>query len=112
MFASHFTVSLSLQKELEVQEEKKTRANKMISKLKSSISAVFHEERDINVRELRELNKSIINIIAEVAQNHPVIASEVNFYFDNAGIIMNSTSSAIGSRPSSIGSVRSSMSAK
>ncbi|XP_065679136.1 coiled-coil domain-containing protein 39 isoform X2 [Hydra vulgaris] len=100
-----------LQKELELQDEKKDRATKIIKKFKSSINnAISHEERDIAVRELREVNKNITKEILEVAHNYPDILPIVYMYFHNAGIIINSSN--MGSRPSSIRSGKSSLSVR
>lgn len=41
----------------------------------------FFEQKDFDVRELREFNRQIMTQIADVIQKHPDINEAVNMYF-------------------------------
>ena len=107
----------SLQKELQDQDAKKERVenqlNKLIKTLRSGKKAKgeLPEEQDIDLREMRDFNISIMKQIGEVVHHHPDIAAAVNLYFSQAGLPMPPTpgpadTSRPGSSRSSLASFR------
>lgn len=105
----------SLQKDLDGQEEKKDRASRTISKLTREIRSAnktkskLPDEEDIELREMRDFNKKIIKDIGAVAHTHPDILPIVNLYFNQAGLPTPPSPGSVSSRPSSMGSARSSL---
>ena len=78
--------------------------NKLIKAVRSSrkVKDELPEERDIDLREMRDFNTSIMKQIGEVVHNHPDIANAVNLYFSQAGLPMPpSPGPGQSSRPSS-----------
>ena len=84
----------SLQKEIVEQELKKERVEKQMSKLIQQVRKAkkskdeLPEEKDIDLRELRDFNNSIMKQLGEVLHNHPDIAPAVHLYFTQAGLPM------------------------
>lgn len=107
-----------LNKETEDQKNKLERVMKQCSKLIKEIRSTkkskgeTQEERDINVRDLRDFNKSINKMLARAMDEHPALAVPLQMYFQQFGLqIPTGTStpgsSRSGSSRSSISSVRS-----
>ena len=96
-----------LQKELEGQEEKKDRADKMVNKLTKEIRAArkckteLPEEEDIKVRELKEFNAMITKQFGVVCHQNPDFAPIINMYFTQAGLQAPPTPAPGSSRPPS-----------
>ncbi len=82
----------SLRKELEDQEVKKVRVNAQLDKLTASVRnarKVKHElpeEKDIELRELRDFNTSIMKQLGSVVHDHSEVAAAVHLYFSQAGL--------------------------
>lgn len=100
-----------LRKELQLQEEKKDRASKSITKLKRSIRSAhntkneIYEERDIELREMRNFNKNIMNQFGTIIKENPNFGPVINLYFNQAGLPLPTVSATHGSaRPTSSGS--------
>jgi len=115
----------SLQKELDVQEEKKERADKLVRKIKREVKvsgnkklAVFTAgEEDIKARELRDFNNSLMKKLGIVCRDYPDIAPILNMYCQQVGLPQppspgptSGSSSRASSIASSAGSVRSNLS--
>ncbi|XP_070537855.1 coiled-coil domain-containing protein 39-like [Ptychodera flava] len=104
-----------LNKDLEEQKQKLDRAAKQTAKYARELRASkkskgeTQEERDFELRELRDFNKSTSRQIGEVVHNYPEIASTVHMLFTQAGLPPPPPPSTTGrsSRPSSSRSVRS-----
>jgi len=110
----------SLKKELSVQEEKKDRAEKKWKKLKRDARSAHKtkgelpEEKDIEVREMRDFNKNIVNQIGLITRENPNFGPIINLYFSQAGLPIPSVSMTPGSArpPSAASSARSSLSGR
>lgn len=107
---------LQLKKDFEDQQTKIDRVTKMNSKLVREIRNTkkvkeAEEERDIDLRELRELNRNAIKQVGETIQRHPEIAPSVHQYFEQADLPLPASGGpgSRGSSSSSLSSVRSSM---
>ncbi|XP_066457641.1 coiled-coil domain-containing protein 39 [Eleutherodactylus coqui] len=107
-----------LNKEMEDQKNKLERVMKQCFKLVKEIRSAKQskgetkDERDINVRELRDFNKSINKMLARAMDDHPEITVPLQMYFQQFGLqIPTGTStpgsSRSGSSRSSVSSVRS-----
>ena len=68
----------------------------------------LHEEKDMDLRELREFNNRIMKQMGEVVHNYPDIGPAVQMYFSQAGLPAPPSPGPGGSRPSSARSSRSS----
>ncbi|XP_075056680.1 coiled-coil domain-containing protein 39 [Mixophyes fleayi] len=110
-----------LKKETDDQKHKLERVMKQCSKLVKEIrsakknSGETQDEKDVNVRDLRDFNRSINKILAQSMEETPELAVPLQMYFQQFGLeIPQSTStpgsSRSGSSRSSISSVRSSSS--
>ena len=116
MFQISFLISL--QKDLDLQEDKKERANKVVTKLTRDIKSArrvkgrLPEEDDIKVREMRDFNKEIMKLISIAVQKNPNIAPIVNLYFNQAGLPPPPSPGPLSTRPSSSSSINSSYSAR
>ncbi|XP_051768526.1 coiled-coil domain-containing protein 39 [Ctenopharyngodon idella] len=108
---------LSLNKDILSQEEKLSRAVKQCAKYTREIRSAKNtkektfEERDIELRELRDLNKSLNKMLLEAIEENPDLASALQIRFMQAGLSLPSPASTPSSRLSSkINSARSSAS--
>ncbi|XP_067219303.1 coiled-coil domain-containing protein 39 [Chanodichthys erythropterus] len=108
---------LSLNKDILSQEEKLNRAIKQCAKYTREIRSAKNtkektfEERDIELRELRDLNKSLNKLLLEAIEENPDLASALQIRFMQAGLSLPSPASTPSSRLSSkINSARSSAS--
>uniref|UniRef100_A0A671LWF0 Coiled-coil domain-containing protein 39 n=1 Tax=Sinocyclocheilus anshuiensis TaxID=1608454 RepID=A0A671LWF0_9TELE len=108
---------LSLNKDILSQEEKLNRAIKQCAKHTREIRSAKNtkektfEERDIELRELRDLNKSINKMLLEAMEENPDLSSALQIRFMQAGLSLPSPASTPSSRLSSkISSARSSAS--
>ncbi|XP_067309269.1 coiled-coil domain-containing protein 39 [Pseudorasbora parva] len=108
---------ISLNKDILSQEEKLNRAVKQCAKYTREIRSAKNtkektfEERDIELRELRDLNKSLNKMLLEAMEENPDLASTLQIRFMQAGLSLPSPASTPSSRLSSkINSARSSAS--
>lgn len=93
LYSLHFH-SLSLQKELNIQEEKKERADKMVRKIvrdvrgsgKKGKKDFMEGEEDIKVRELRDFNNSLMKKIGIIARDYPDMAPVLDMYCQQVGL--------------------------
>lgn len=106
MFDVHF--NFRLRKELQLQEEKKDRASKSITKLTRNIRSAhntkneIYEERDIELREMRNFNKNIMNQFGMIIKENPGFGPVINLYFNQAGLPLPTVATTSGSaRPMS-----------
>ncbi|XP_064639257.1 coiled-coil domain-containing protein 39-like [Lineus longissimus] len=112
---------LQLNRELDEQKSKMDRVGRQLSKYSREVRAAAKlkndtpEERDFELRELREFNKGVMRQIGEVAHQNPDIAQAVQLYFTQANLPPPPAPGAVpfSSRPSSsrssLSSVRSSL---
>ena len=102
------TKTANLEKELLEQKTKQERTRKHNSKMAREIRSVqkakgeTHEERDIELREIRDFNTNIMKHISVVVQNHDDMDATVQLYFNQAGLPAPPSPSRFGSRPSSV----------
>ncbi|XP_052403388.1 coiled-coil domain-containing protein 39 [Carassius gibelio] len=108
---------LSLNKDILSQEEKLIRASKQCAKYAREIRSAKNtnektfEERDIELRELRDINKSVNKMLLETMEENPDLSSALQIRFMQAGLSLPSPASSPSSRLSSkINSARSSAS--
>ncbi|KAK7158756.1 hypothetical protein R3I94_005176 [Phoxinus phoxinus] len=108
---------LSLNKDILSQEEKLNRAAKQCAKYTREIRSAKNtkektfEERDIELRELRDFNKSLNKMLLEAMEEDQELAATVQIRFMQAGLTLPSPASTPSSRLSSkISSARSSAS--
>ncbi|KAL9963526.1 hypothetical protein ACROYT_G027041 [Oculina patagonica] len=104
----------NLQKELDEQKTKKDRAAREASKIARTVrsakksSGELHEEKDMDLRELREFNTRTMKQMGEVLHSHPDLGPSVQIYFSQAGLPMPPSPGPGMSRPTSSRSSRSS----
>lgn len=104
----------NLQKELDDQKTKKDRASREASKIARSVrsakksSGELHEEKDMDLRELRDFNTRTMKQMGEVLHSHPDLGPSVQIYFSQAGLPMPPSPGPGMSRPTSSRSSRSS----
>ncbi|XP_076453930.1 coiled-coil domain-containing protein 39-like [Babylonia areolata] len=117
---------LQLNKELEDQRTKLERVAKQNARysreLRSAKKAKDEtpEERDFDIRQLREFNKTVMKQVGDAVSQHPEMSEAVNMYFSQAslpplvatGIPGSARSSLSSSRSSPASSVKSSASAR
>ncbi|XP_072033774.1 coiled-coil domain-containing protein 39-like [Amphiura filiformis] len=81
-----------LSKEVEEQGSKIERVSKQLARYARDIRSAkrikgeSHEERDFDLRELRDFNKSTMKQIGEVVHNYPDIAPGAHMFFSQAGL--------------------------
>ncbi|XP_051985098.1 coiled-coil domain-containing protein 39 [Xyrauchen texanus] len=98
---------LSLNKDLISQEEKLNRVVKQCSKYTREIRSAKNskeqtfEERDIELRELRDVNKNINKMLLEAMEENSDLSSTLQTYFMEAGLSLPSAASTPSSRMSS-----------
>lgn len=103
-----------LAEELNEQKEKYERTRKHNSRIvriirnAKKIKEETHEEKDIDLREIRDFNIDIMKQIGTAVQTDQDMSTAAQLYFTQAGLPAPSTSSRLRSRPSSIPSSRSS----
>ncbi|KAL4608156.1 coiled-coil domain-containing protein 39 [Arapaima gigas] len=96
-----------LNKDLNSQKEKLDRVTKECAKLSRDIRSTSSakgdtpEERDILLRELKDFNRTINNMLLEAIAEHPDLKSAVEMYFPQAGLTLPSAASTPSSRQSS-----------
>ncbi|KAJ7376952.1 Coiled-coil domain-containing protein 39, partial [Desmophyllum pertusum] len=104
----------NLQKELDDQKIKKDRAAREGSKIARAVrsakksSGELHEEKDMDLRELREYNTRTMKQMGEVLHSHPDLGPSIQIYFSQAGLPMPPSPGPGMSRPTSSRSSRSS----
>ncbi|KAK0131179.1 Coiled-coil domain-containing protein 39 [Merluccius polli] len=107
-----------LNKEVDSQNEKLSRVTKQCSKLtreirsanKSAAGRSF-EERDIELREMRDFNRTVNRMLLEVVEEQPHLQASIQEYFLQANLPLPTPSSTPASRQSSnTSSARSSLS--
>lgn len=107
---------LQLNKELDDQRGKLERVTKQNLRYAKELRSAKKtkeetpEEKDFNVRELREFNKSVMSQIGDAVQIHPDLGEAVNMYFSQANLPPVTPGRQPGSARSSLSSVRSSAS--
>ncbi|XP_063075553.1 coiled-coil domain-containing protein 39 [Engraulis encrasicolus] len=108
---------LLLNKELAGQKEKLDRVNKQCSKLKKEIRSASggaqetFEERDIRLREMKDLNKTVNHMILEAMEMNPELEAALLMYFTEANLLLPAPGSTSSSRQGSkASSARSSVS--
>ena len=103
-----------LEKELNDQKAKQERTKKHNTRMTRDIRSAqktkgeTHEERDIELREIRDFNTGIMKQIGGVVQGNDDMAAVTQHYFNQAGLPAPPSPSRLGSRPSSGLSSRSS----
>ncbi|XP_068685794.1 coiled-coil domain-containing protein 39-like [Montipora capricornis] len=104
----------NLQKELDDQKTKKDRAAREAAKIARAVrsakksSGELQEEKDMDLRELREFNTRTMKQMGEVLHNYPDLGPSVQLYFSQAGLPMPPSPGPGSSRPVSSRSSRSS----
>ncbi|EDO34870.1 predicted protein [Nematostella vectensis] len=104
----------NLQRELDDQKGKRERAGKQVSKIARAVRSAkksrgeLHEEKDIELRELRDFNSKTMKQMGEVIHSYPDLAPSVNMYFGQAGLPAPPSPGPGSSRPGSSRSSRSS----
>ncbi|XP_046566299.1 coiled-coil domain-containing protein 39-like [Haliotis rubra] len=108
---------LQLTKDLEVQRTKLERVSKQNAKYAREVRSAKKskgetpEERDFEVREMREFNKNVMKGVSDVVQVHSELNEAVNMYFSQANLPPPTPSGhRPGSSRSSLSSARSSVS--
>lgn len=103
-----------LEKELNDQKAKQERTKKHNTRMARDIRSAqktkgeTHEERDIELREIRDFNTEVMKQVGGVVQSHGDMAAVTQLYFNQAGLPAPPTPSRLGSRPTSGLSSRSS----
>ncbi|KAK3698535.1 hypothetical protein QZH41_014464 [Actinostola sp. cb2023] len=84
----------NLNKELGEQKSKKDRAGRQVSKMARDIRSAkktrgeLHEEKDMDLRQLREFNSRIMKQMGEVLHSCSDLTPSVHMYFSQAGLPM------------------------
>ena len=104
----------NLQKEMDDQKIKMDRATREVAKIARTVRSAkkrreeLHEEKDMDLRELREFNTRTMKQMGEVLHNYPDLGPSVQLYFNQAGLPMPPSPGPGSSRPGSQHSSRSS----
>ncbi|NXY86737.1 CCD39 protein, partial [Alcedo cyanopectus] len=105
---------LQLKKDTEEQKAKLQRVIKQCSRLSREIQAEkktsteTQEERDIDLRELKNFNRTIDKLIADVLKANPDLVTAFQMYFHQSNLELPTITSADGSQSSQSSSTRSS----
>ncbi|MEE6501336.1 hypothetical protein FKM82_004136 [Ascaphus truei] len=103
-----------LNKEKQDQKQKLDRVMKQCSKTVREIRSAkksrgeTQDEQDVNLRDLRDFNRSINKMLANAMEEHPDLAAAFKLYFQQFGLEIPTTSSTPGSSSSRSGSSRNS----
>ncbi|KAJ8030943.1 Coiled-coil domain-containing protein 39 [Holothuria leucospilota] len=99
-----------LSKEIEEQKAKIERASKLVVKYARDVRSAqkvkgeTHEERDFDLREMRDFNKNIMKQVGEVIHQHGDVAPSAHMLFSQASLPVPPPPSASGMRTSRSGS--------
>ncbi|XP_068809992.1 coiled-coil domain-containing protein 39 isoform X2 [Struthio camelus] len=108
-------IILQLNKDIEEQKPKLERVIKQCSRLSREIQSVkktkteTQEERDIDLRELKNFNRTIDKLLADVLEANPDLITPLQMYFHQSNLELPTISSAGGSQSSSSPSSQSSL---
>ncbi|NXH47369.1 CCD39 protein, partial [Dicaeum eximium] len=97
---------LQLKKEIEEQKPKLQRVIRQCSKLSREIQSQRAgetetlEERDIHLRQLKDFNKTINQVIVDVLEAHPGLTAAFQMYFDKYNLELPTAASPSGSETS------------
>uniref|UniRef100_UPI00398E6C2F coiled-coil domain-containing protein 39 isoform X2 n=1 Tax=Pristiophorus japonicus TaxID=55135 RepID=UPI00398E6C2F len=84
--------TIHLLKELDDQQVKLERVTKQNAKVVRDVRSAkkspgeTHEEHDIDLRELRDFNRSLNKLLADAMDDCPSLAGDLQLYFDQAGL--------------------------
>ncbi|XP_010216121.1 PREDICTED: coiled-coil domain-containing protein 39 [Tinamus guttatus] len=108
-------IILQLNKEIEEQKPKLERVIKQCSRLSKEIQSLkktkteTQEERDIDLRELKDFSRTIDKLLADILEANPDLTTPFQMYFHQSNLELPTISSVGGSRSSSSPSSRSSL---
>ena len=100
----------NLHKEMDEQKVKMDRASREVSKIARTVRSAkksrgeLHEEKDMDLRELRDFNTRTMKQMGEALHNYPDLGPSVQMYFSQAGLPMPPSPGPGSSRPGSFSS--------